>query len=190
MVENDKMSGKRVIVIVLIVVICLLPLAYILINYFTTTIVELPGFGVTREYNGLEVNVSIRAHQAEGIFFKRAEPAYSCWISRIIDNSCREFYHISYSSNSYKQGSMPSGDIGRINETSVYFYVGRAYGLTQDKGENWTFWEADKDLLGDKGSNFGFIQSVRVEENGVGVMILDALELTTENFGETWSLKQ
>ncbi len=88
-----------------------------------------------------------------------------------------------------------------VDENTAYVFIFDKIAVTADGGQNWTFWDAKKELAGWKNGageslNDVRIETVELDETGRGAMRLEDLgrdqkvrtvfELSTDDFGKTW----
>ncbi|HBB87808.1 MAG TPA: hypothetical protein DC047_09355 [Blastocatellia bacterium] len=89
---------------------------------------------------------------------------------------------------------IPRQQIHFVNDKIAYVFIGWMYAVTTDGGSSWSVWNAENDLPGWRCCNYGLIQDLRVEPDGVGKMKLKPImqrdgevpELHTRDYGRHW----
>lgn len=86
---------------------------------------------------------------------------------------------------------IPKEQIKEINEKVSYIFIGWMYSVTTDAGKTWCTWNGNPERAQYTGSGYGFIDDIRMNANGLGVMSIrdlqgDLTELHTKDFGKTW----
>lgn len=80
-----------------------------------------------------------------------------------------------------------------VNDKVIYAYMGWKFVVTTDGGETWSTWDAENALAEWKCCNYYLIDSVILNENGMGKMQLrktknmPARTLVTSDYGKSWS---
>jgi hypothetical protein len=91
--------------------------------------------------------------------------------------------------------SIPREQVRFVDSQIGYVFMGWMYAVTTNGGDTWSVWNAEKDLPGWECCNYGLIQSVSINPQGIGNMILHPIPgrpgevplLKTSDYGRHWS---
>lgn len=90
---------------------------------------------------------------------------------------------------------LPREQVRFISDQIAYVFMGWKYAVTRDGGKNWSVWDAQNQLPNWRCCNYGLIQDLRIEIDGVGIMKLNPISKTegvtsalqTKDFGIHWT---
>jgi hypothetical protein len=136
-----------------------------------------------------QFEIKITASQETGVINPVPSTTYRFYSKNVNDKDWRKI--TSFVSDD--EINSPCKAITYASETTAYFYMGWKYSVTNDTGNTWSVWDAEKDLPGWKPVNYKFIRSVVIDEQGKGKMELNPIrfsanKLITTDYGKTWSI--
>jgi hypothetical protein len=89
--------------------------------------------------------------------------------------------------------TIPHDSVRFISDKVGYVFLGWKCAVTNDGGQTWSVWDADKDVPHWSCCNYGLIRAVELSVQGRGKMTLHTIpgrneptELMTEDYGKHW----
>lgn len=92
---------------------------------------------------------------------------------------------------------LPKDQIRFLNDETGYLFMEWMYAVTTDGGNNWSVWDATRDVRDWQWSKYGVIREVRIEPDGSGTMLLKPIAdpnskvptFRTHDFGRHWQVE-
>jgi hypothetical protein len=110
------------------------------------------------------------------------------------DNPAYQFPHELLTFRQDDPVEIPRGQVRFVNDKIAYMFMGYMVAVTTDGGHSCAVWDAETDFASWQYSDRPLIRDVRINADGVGIMLLQqesagiSAQLHTNDYGRTWAM--